>query len=169
MNSAHTAEVALDLTWSALERHAGAMAGRIRADGVPEVIVGILRGGMVPAVMLAHLLGVRDVRGVEVTHTLSDTPNGAKAPVPQITNPASLGAIPTGADVLLVDDVAGSGDTVEYAARLLPGAGRLRRAVIVVNTINWYMAHADSVAPEHVQDYIGCLCAGWVRFPWEVR
>ncbi|WP_067473008.1 phosphoribosyltransferase [Nocardia amamiensis] len=169
MSSTGTAEVALDLTWPALEHHTGAMADRIRADGVPEVIVGILRGGMVPAVMLAHHLGVRDVRGVEVTHTLSDTPNGAKSAIPQIANPASLGALAPGTDVLLVDDVAGSGDTVEHAARLLPDAGRLRRAIVVVNTVNWYAAHPDSVAPEHVQDYIGCTCAGWVRFPWEVR
>lgn len=169
MSSAHASGVALDLTWPDLEQHAGAVANRVRSDGAPDVIVGILRGGMVPAVMLAHLLGVRDVRGVEVTRTLSDGPNGAKAPAPQITNPESLGTIAPGADVLLVDDVAGSGDTVEHAARLLAGAGRLRRAVMVVNTINWYKAHADSVAPEHVQDFIGCTCAGWVRFPWEAR
>ncbi|MEU6562609.1 phosphoribosyltransferase [Nocardia nova] len=162
-------EIALDMTWPALQQHVDAMAARIRADGVPEVIVGILRGGMVPAVMLAHQLGVRDVRGVEVTRTLTEAPNGAKTSVPRINNPASLGALAPGADVLLVDDVAGSGDTVEHAAFLLPDAGRIRRAVVVVNTINWYAAHVESVAPEHVQDYIGCSCAGWVHFPWEVR
>jgi hypoxanthine phosphoribosyltransferase len=132
-------------------------------------VVGILRGGIVPAVLLAHQLGVRDVRGIEVTRTLTDGPNGAKSPLPQVTNPASLGGLPAAADVLLVDDVAGSGDTVDTAAAMLSRAtaGRVRRAVVVVNIINWN--NANTVAPHHIQDYIGTTCAGWVRFPWEVR
>jgi hypoxanthine phosphoribosyltransferase len=161
--------IALDLTWAELDRHVGVLAQQIRQDGVPHVIVGILRGGMIPAVSLAHQLGVRDVRGVEVTRTLSEVPNGEKTPQPRVINPASLGTIDSGADVLLVDDVAGSGDTAAAAANLLSdlGTARLRRAVLVVNTVNWTIRNA--VAPHHVQDYIGTTCTGWVRFPWEAR
>ncbi|MGW4370329.1 phosphoribosyltransferase [Nocardia takedensis] len=155
---------ALVLNWSDLDRTAAALARRIRRDGPPEVIVGILRGGLVPAVMLAHLLGVRDVRAVEITHTLTDESNSAKSVVPQLTNPASLGAL-EGLDVLLVDDVAGSGDTITAAADLVSAPARVRRAVLVVNVANW----TKPVAPEHSLDYIGCSCTGWVRFPWEVR
>lgn len=161
--------IALDLTWTDLDRHLAVLADRIRTDGVPHVIVGILRGGMIPAVALAHQLGVRNVRGIEVTRTLTDAPNGAKAQHPQIANPASVGALDAGADVLLVDDVIGSGDTVNTAANLLSSAGavRVRRAVVVVNTVNW--CTSNTVAPQQVQDYIGTTCTGWVRFPWEVR
>ncbi len=160
--------VALDLSWADLDHHIAVLAEQIRQDGVPHVIVGILRGGMVPAVALAHRLGARDLRGIEVTRTLTEGPNGAKTPLPQITNPASLGALGTEADVLLVDDVAGSGGTIDTAANLLSSAGaaRVRRAVVVVNTINWNTS--NTVAPQQVQDYIGTTCAGWVRFPWEV-
>ncbi len=159
--------IALDLTWNELDHHIAVLAKHVRQDGVPDVVVGILRGGMVPAVLLAHQLGVRDVRGIEVTRTLADGPNGAKTPSPVITNPASLGTF-TNDDVLLVDDVAGSGDTVDTAAGLLPGsAGRLRRAVVVVNILNWNTVNTR--APHEIQDYIGTTCAGWVRFPWEVR
>lgn len=160
-------EIALDLDWSHLDRLIGLLAEHVREDGVPDVMVGILRGGMVPGVMLAHRLGVRSVRGVEVIHTTIDGPNGPKTPHPVITNPDSLGAF-AGADVLLVDDVAGSGATADTAASLLSGAaGRVRRAVVVVNLVNWHAAHAR--APREVYDYIGTTCAGWVRFPWEVR
>lgn len=160
--------IALDLTWADLDHHIAVLAERIRRDGVPRVIIGILRGGMIPAVQLAHQLGVRDVRGIEVTHTLTDEPNGAKSAEPQIVNPASLGALNADADVLLVDDVAGSGDTIAIAADLLAHVTtRVRRATLVVNTINW--SNNNTVAPQQVQDYIGATCAGWVRFPWEVR
>jgi hypoxanthine phosphoribosyltransferase len=160
--------IALDLTWNELDRHIAVLADLIRHDGVPDVVVGILRGGMVAAVLLAHQLGVRDVRGLEVTRTLADGPNGAKSPSPVITNPASLGTFTHDEDVVLVDDVAGSGATLDTTAGLLCGsAGRLRRAVVVVNILNWNAANTRP--PQEIQDYIGITCAGWVRFPWEVR
>ncbi|MGH3834230.1 MAG: phosphoribosyltransferase [Pseudonocardiaceae bacterium] len=160
-------EIALDLDWAHLDRLITVVAEHVREDGVPDLVVGILRGGMVPAVMLAHRLGVRSVRGVEVTHTTVDGPNGPKYLHPVITNPDSLGAF-AGADVLLVDDVVGSGDTAETAAGLLSGtAGCVRRAVVVINVVNWHAA--NTCAPHEVHDYIGTTCAGWVRFPWEVR
>lgn len=160
--------VALELSWSELDHHIAVLAKHVRRDGVPDVVVGILRGGMVAAVLLAHQLGIRDVRGIEVTRTLTESPNGAKNPSPVLTNPASLGTVTTDDDVVLVDDVAGSGATLSTAASLLSGsAGRLRRAVVVVNILNWNSANTR--APQEIQDYIGITCSGWVRFPWEVR
>lgn len=159
--------IALDLTWNKLDHHIAALANLIRQDGVPDVVVGILRGGMVAAVLLAHRLGVRNVRAIDVTRTLADGPNGVKTPSPVLTNPASVGVL--NGDVLLVDDVAGSGATLNTAAGLLlsGSAGRLRRAVVVVNILNWNAANTDT--PQEIQDYIGTTCSGWVRFPWEVR
>ncbi len=160
--------VALELTWTELDHHIAVLAEHVRHDGVPDVVVGILRGGMVAAVLLAHQLGVRDVRGIKVTRTLVDDPNGAKTASPVITNPASLGTFIHDEDVLLVDDVTGSGATLDTTAGLLSGsAGRLRRAVVVVNILNWNAANTP--APQKIQDYIGITCRGWVRFPWEVR
>ena len=162
-----TPNIALDLSWDELNALVAHLADQIRIDGVPDIVVGVLRGGMVPAVMLAHQLGVRAVRGVEITHTLTDQPNGAKSSDPTLVNPTSVGEI-NGADVLLVDDVAGSGETAAAATNLLsPRAGRVRSAVLVVNTINWNVA--NSSAPYAALDYLGTTCNGWVRFPWEVR
>ncbi|MGH3798350.1 MAG: phosphoribosyltransferase family protein [Pseudonocardiaceae bacterium] len=128
MRELDSAAIVLDLTWAELDHHVTVLAEQIRRDGVPQVIVGILRGGMIPAVQLAHQLGVRDVRGIEVTRTLTDEPNGVKADVPQLVNPASLGSLDADADVLVVDDVAGSGDTLDLAADLLTQiTARVRR------------------------------------------
>jgi hypothetical protein len=33
--------------------------------------------------------------------------------------------------------------------------------------MNWQAANAR--APHEIHDYLGTTCAGWVRFPWEVR
>ncbi|MEU8781362.1 phosphoribosyltransferase family protein [Streptomyces sp. NPDC048637] len=83
-------------------------AGRISTQPPHrQAVVGTMRGGVLPAVWLAHRLGIRDVRTVEVTHTTDDGINAAKTRLPAARNPASLGDL-TGLDVLLVDDIAGS-------------------------------------------------------------
>lgn len=75
---------------------------------LPAVLAGISRGGLIPAVMVAHHLGLRNVRAAGLARTASDEVNAAKVPVPTDTCPGSLGDL-GGLDVLVVDDVAGSG------------------------------------------------------------
>jgi hypoxanthine phosphoribosyltransferase len=154
------------LRWDDITAAAETMAAKIRADGVPDVVVAVLRGGVIPAVLLAHQLGVRTVRAVEIIHTATDKVNADKTASPQVTNPASLGHL-VGADVLIVDDIAGSGDTGECAADLVSAAGaaRIRTAVCVVNTGNWHRPQP----PEQALTYVGATVQGWVSFPWEQR
>ncbi|MBC8091700.1 MAG: purine phosphoribosyltransferase [Pseudonocardia sp.] len=161
--------VALDLGWADLDGILSVVAGEVRAGGVPDVVVGVLRGGMVPAVVLAHRLGTRAVRGLEVTRTLSDAPDADKTEYPVVGDVAGVGEL-AGLDVLLVDDVAGSGATAEAATAVLNGQrpARLRRTVVVVNLANWCRTPPDD-DPFRYFDHVGTTCSGWVRFPWEGR
>ncbi|WP_330351768.1 phosphoribosyltransferase [Streptomyces sp. NBC_00582] len=154
----------LFLTWDDITTATATLAHRLAAAGIPQVVVGIVRGGMIPAAWLAHRLAIRDVRTVEVTRTASDGINAAKSTVPTVRNPASLGDL-TGLDVLLVDDIAGSGVTLAHTARMIHdlGPARLRTAVFVVNRANW----RPSSDPHHDIDYIASLADTWVVFPWE--
>jgi uncharacterized protein len=138
----------------------------VAADGLPDVIVGILRGGMVSAVLLAHRLEVRDVRAIDVTHTIADGTNAPKTAVPIVRNQASLGRLDD-CDVLVIDDVAGSGATIAATSCLVTGAGaiRVRLAVCIVNEINWFGAGCRD--PGEVLTYIGRRHQGWAIFPWE--
>ena len=158
--------VALDLGWAELDRVVTVLADQIGADGVPDVVVGLLRGGAVPAVMIAHRLGVRSVRTAEVRRTLSDAPHAPKVD-PVLRHGDVLGDL-SGLDVLLVDDVAGTGLTVEAAtaAVIARRPARLRRAVTVVNTEAW-AASGFAAGPFTWFDHVGTASAGWVRFPWE--
>jgi hypoxanthine phosphoribosyltransferase len=152
------------LSWADVTATVDAIAGQIRADRIPDVLVGVLRGGLVPAVLLSHQLGVRAVRAVEVIHTLDDTVNADKSGTPEVVSAAALGDL-TGMDVLLVDDIAGSGDTLVCTVGLLHAAGakRVRTAVLTVNRANWRRPQkpADAVT------YLGGQVDSWVIFPWE--
>jgi hypoxanthine phosphoribosyltransferase len=152
------------LPWNDLVTITTRLAERIRLDGRPDVLVGVLRGGLVPAVLLAHALGCRSVRAVEVIHTTRDGVDAAKTIEPHITNPASLGDLHN-LDVLLVDDIAGTGDTIHTTAGLVAacGARRVRTAVCAVNAANWRRPHP----PTSQLTYIGTTDRGWVIFPWE--
>jgi hypoxanthine phosphoribosyltransferase len=152
------------MTWTGIDAFTRQLAALADGDGMPETVVGIMRGGMIPAVMIAHQLGIRDVRTIEVTHTASDGINAAKTSAPADKNPASLGDL-AGRDVLLVDDIAGSGATLEHTCRMVEALGvrRLRTAVLTVNRANW---HAPAAPEEHI-DYIAEHNDTWVIFPWE--
>lgn len=152
------------LAWDDIGAATQALAERVTIGGTPQAVVGIVRGGMIPAAWLAHRLGIRDVRTVNVTRTTEDGIHAAKTQLPTARNPASLGDL-TGLDVLLVDDIAGSGATLAHTADLLRSLGpaRVRTAVLTVNRANWKQ-EAD---PDRVIDYIASLNDTWIVFPWE--
>lgn len=154
----------LYLAWDDIGLATTTLAQQITAAGVPQAVVGIVRGGLIPAVWIAHRLGVHDVRTIGVTRTTSDNINAAKTPLPTVRNPASLGDL-TDLDVLLVDDIAGSGTTLAHTAQMVRelGPARVRTAVLAVNQANW----PAGPEPHHRIDHVARLTTTWVVFPWE--
>lgn len=84
-------EPPITVSWPMTHRYLTRIGKAVSADGVPDIVVGILRGGMIPAVQLAHLLGIRTMRAVELTRTLADGVNAAKTLRSVVANPGSLG------------------------------------------------------------------------------
>jgi hypothetical protein len=55
------------LSWDDIAAACAVLASEIRGENIPDVVVGISRGGLVPAVLVTHLLGVRDLRALTVS------------------------------------------------------------------------------------------------------
>ena len=156
---------AVVLPWELITDIGNKLAQAVRTDGMPDIIVGILRGGMIPAVRLAHALGLREIRALDVRHTIGDGVAAAKAFRPIARNIASLGDL-TGLHVLLIDDVAGTGQTMQTCRRLTAEAGAetIRTATCVLNKANWPRSGGDV---RETFTYIGATYQKWVVFPWE--
>ncbi|MFC5186804.1 phosphoribosyltransferase [Actinomadura harenae] len=150
------------MTWGDIQQHVASVTAAITRDGSPEAIVAIARGGLIPAVLLAHRFGCRDLRTLNFTHTTTDAVHADKTTSPVLTGVLAVDGL-AGRDVLLVDDIAGSGDTLAAARHLLShtaAARRLRTVVLVVNTANW-------TRHQQAPTYVGHRVEGWVTFPWE--
>jgi len=152
--------------WQEFDDITAVLTRHIRADGLPDIIVGLERGGLIPAVALSHRLDVRSFLPLAVRRTTSDAIYAEKCP-PCIGTPTPHFLVIRGRDILVVDDIAGSGETLQAVLHMLTSyaPARLRSAVYIVNRNNWETRHTGE--PAHAISYIGKEVRGWVIFPWE--
>ncbi len=155
----------LPFSWEASEDFTLPLASRVLADGKPDVLVSLQRGGLIPGVLLSHHLAVSEMLAVPVRRTTSDGVYADKQ-VPVLVIPEQASHL-TGKDVVLVDDIAGSGETMRAVCSALAAfhPHRLRTVVYLVNLTHWERAHC--FPPEQEITYIGQTIRAWAVFPWE--
>jgi hypoxanthine phosphoribosyltransferase len=143
-------------TWNQICDMLLSQAEKIRQSGFkPDVIVGIMRGGWVPARVLLDLLGIPDLVTVRVEFYLgvAETKNE-----PVLTQGVS--AVVTGKKALIVDDVADTGKSLQLAREhvLQQGATEVRIATL-------YRKPWSVIKPDYYETETSC----WVVFPWETK
>ncbi len=146
----------LRLSWEDVERQCLALARDIKRKGVPfDIIVGIARGGWVPARLLSDMLDSDELHTMRVKFY---TGIGEVAEKPVILHPTQIDV--SGKKVLLVDDIADTGKSLSMAKKHLEerGAGD----IFVVTLIK-------KPGSEVVPDLYVTETDAWVIFPWEVR
>lgn len=142
------------------------MSQKIRKDYNPEIIISVVRGGMIPGVILSHALNIRKVENIKCIETINDEINAIKQE-PIVDENINLSEI-RGKKVLIVDDILGSGATIrkikEEVKKWEPE--ELRTAICVVNEQNWEKSNSSNHNSEI--EYVGKSVKGWVVFPWEM-
>ncbi|MFT4219450.1 MAG: phosphoribosyltransferase [Microbacterium sp.] len=145
------------LTWDGFGEAAREVARAIIADGfVPDVVVAIARGGMLPAGAISYALGVKSCGALNVEFY---TGVGTVLDAPVLLPPDLDLAYLAGRRVLLVDDVADSGRTLRLAVDLLAERGADVRSAVV------YTKPTTIVTP----DYSFTETALWIDFPWSAQ
>lgn len=143
--------------WPEIERWADEVARKVRAAGhLPETIVGLTRGGWVPARLLSDRLAVRRLVSLRVQHWgVTATRDGSA----QLTEGLS-GEIAREA-VLVVDDITDTGESLHLAREHVEKAGpRSAETAALV-----HIGHAKFV-PTYFGEEIPRGEWVWVVFPW---
>ncbi len=120
-----------------------------------DCIVGISRGGLIPTRLLSDFLDIKDIR---IIRSIYYKGTGETLERPEI-DISTLGDV-RNKRVLIVDDVADTGDTLRMVKEeiIRKGAGKVEIATLYVKPwrnvkIDYYVAETDK----------------WIVFPWEIR
>jgi hypothetical protein len=141
----------MTMSWYDVEKAVTALATTLEREFVPDLIVGIARGGLIPAVRLSHLLGDKLLRMIHIKFYKGVDLRQEK---PELL--ADVGELPK--RVLIVDDVADTGETLEFVCGHVKkkGAKEIKVATIAYKP-------RSKLKP----DYYVFETEKWIVFPWE--
>ena len=133
------------------------LAQALEADSwKPDFLVGIGRGGLVPAAYLSHRTGSQML---SVDHSSGEAGFGDEL-LDKLAK-----KITSGSNILIVDDINDSGGTIQYLRAAIEAKteepGRLRVAVLVHNVRSKAKAEYHGSEIDREQD------KRWYVFPWE--
>ena len=166
------------LPWQRFGEAARDLARTVHTSGwMPDLVIAVARGGLVPAGSIAYALGVKAMgtMNVEFYTDIEET-----LPDPVVLPPLLDTSVLAGAKVLVVDDVADSGRTLQVVMTLLregtaspQGAGDAERPTPL------RVAHLPSEARSAVlytkprsiiePDYSWRHTDRWISFPWSAQ
>jgi hypoxanthine phosphoribosyltransferase len=125
------------------------------AEFEPDVVVALARGGWFGGRCLCDFLGLDDLASLKVEHYVGTAAKGEEA---QVKYPLADGAV-EGKDVLVVDDIADTGQSIETAAECVRD-----RNPSSVRTATLQLLQTSDHQPEFVGERLDEWT--WVVYPW---
>ena len=154
-----------NLTWQGFGDACRQIAQQIADSGwMPDLIVAIARGGMLPAGAISYALGVKANGAINVEFY---TGVGKTMLEPEILEPYMDISSLEGKRVLIVDDVADSGKTLKLIMDLIAKEGLSMgsgTAKVDARSATIYLKPTSIIKP----DYVFKQTDKWINFPWSV-
>ena len=151
-----TNETYLYLTWMDVQRLSEDLADQIAESGfTPDIIVAVSRGGFDPARILSDELNIRSLASLQVIYYAGVN---ERSDEPQVKYP--LNADISGLNVLVVDDVADSGNSLRVVKKYVEDLGPREVRIATLHYKPW-----SNFKP----DYFAESAEKWIIYPWEPR
>jgi len=133
-----------------------AQAQKIKSDGYkPDIIIGIARGGLVPARILTDLLEIPQLAIIQEEFYV-DIAQTTFEPILKQTLALKI----KGKKTLLVDDIADTGKSLKLAENHLQQQGPAE-----IKTVTLYSKPQTITTP----NYFEGQTSSWVVFPWDIK
>ncbi len=145
--------------WRDIENWSKSIVKNVISSGYsPEIVIGLARGGLVPARLIADYLNIKDLYAVKTEHWgVTATPDG-KAKLAQ-----GLQVDISGKKILVVDDITDTGQSLKLALEHIEkqNPAEIRTATLLHITHSKYVPdyYAEPVPEENWT---------WFIFPWNV-
>lgn len=147
------------LTWELNGTACRELAQQVVDDGfVPDIILGIARGGLIPAGAIAYALDCKLMISLNVEfYTGVGETLAEPVLLPSLLESSGL----TGQRVLIVDDVADTGKTLKLVEEFCEHQGRVAE---VRSAVLYKKPHTITIP-----DYCWRTTDRWINFPWSVQ
>ncbi|MES2434363.1 MAG: xanthine phosphoribosyltransferase [Pseudomonadota bacterium] len=156
MNDRLPHEKGFHVSWDQMHRDSRALAWRLDGkgpdNGLWKAVVGITRGGLVPAMIVARELDIRRVDTISIKSYNHQT----QGSVPEVIKAPQADLMGDGTGILIVDDLVDSGKTLEVVRKLYPNA-------------HFATVYAKPSGKPQVDSYITEVSQDtWIFFPWDM-
>ncbi len=146
------------VSWEEIERWSEIIVEKIGEQKF-DAIVSVIRGGLVPARIIADYLNIKDLYTLKTEHWgVTATPDG-KA---KITHPIVIEL--KGRNVLIVDDITDTGQSLKLAIE----AVRLKEPKVLKTATLLHIKRAE-ITPDYYAEEITEDNWKWFIFPWNRR
>ena len=156
MNDRLPHEKGFHVSWDQMHRDSRALAWRLDGkgpdNGLWKAVVGITRGGLVPAMIVARELDIRRVDTISIKSYNHQT----QGSIPEVIKAPQADLMGDGTGILIVDDLVDSGKTLEVVRKLYPNA-------------HFATVYAKPSGKPQVDSYITEVSQDtWIFFPWDM-
>ncbi len=149
-----SAPVREELSWDEFGKAARDLAQQVLDSGFrPDLILSITRGGMLPAGAMSYAMAIKNLHIINVEFY---TGVNARLPLPVLLPPVPAAVDLSGQQVLIVDDIADTGETLRMVRDFCAEHVAETRTAVLYEK------------PQSVVkcDYVWRRTAEWVAFPW---
>jgi len=143
------------VSWEEIERWAEIVVEKI-GNRKFDSIIAVIRGGLVPARIIADYLNIKDVFTLKTEHWGVTASPDMKA---RITHPVVIDL--TGKDVLIVDDITDTGDSLSLAIEATKKKSPKSLATATLLHIT-----RSKIQPDYYAEEITAQNWKWFIFPW---